>query len=124
MRIVAYVPDLMDRSKVTAAAGALGAEVQVVTDPGALAPAADGADVVVLDLGRPGVLDALAGLGGAPTVGFASHVDVELLRAAKKAGCGRVMARSAFFGNVVEVMGAAGPEGRRRGPGGSSAALD
>ncbi|HWG73123.1 MAG TPA: hypothetical protein VG184_03600 [Acidimicrobiales bacterium] len=121
MRIVAYVPDLMDRSKVTAAGGALGAEIEMVTDPAALAPAAEGADVVVIDLGRPGVLDALADLAGAPTVGFASHVDAELLRSAKRAGCGRVLARSAFFGNLAEVLAAPGLR-RQPGPGEGSAA--
>ena len=110
MRIVAYVPDLMDRSKVAAAADALGAELVVVAGAAALTAAAVGADVVVIDLGRPGVLDALADLRGARTVGFASHVDADLLREARKAGCGRVLARSAFFGNPAGFL-VAGAQG-------------
>ena len=51
-RVVAYVPELIDRSKVAAAA-----DVTFVGDPAELA-AAD-ADLVVVDLSRPGVVDVL-----------------------------------------------------------------
>src|SRR5204862_2806004 len=53
MTIVAYVPDLMDRSKVAAAAP----DATFVTDPAQLADVK--ADLLVLDLSRPGVLDVL-----------------------------------------------------------------
>ena len=56
MTVVAYVPDLMDRSKVAAAATC------VRRGPGALLGTAADADVVVVDLGRSGVLDGLPAL--------------------------------------------------------------
>lgn len=99
-RIVAYVPDLMDRSRLAPVTG-----VHFVTRPADLAALANDADVVVVDLARPGVLDALGGLSGVRTVGFASHVDTELLAAATAAGCGEVMARSRFFANVATLLG-------------------
>lgn len=103
MRVAACVPDLMDRSKVAAAAAAVGADVAFVARPADLAAA--GADVVVVDLSRPGVLEALASLAGVRTVGFGSHVDRALLDAARAAGCDEVLARSAFFARLPEVLG-------------------
>ncbi len=54
MKIAAYVPDLMDRSKVSAAAP----EAVFVSKPEDLVDVAD-ADVVVLDLTRPGAVDVI-----------------------------------------------------------------
>lgn len=99
-RIAAYVPDLMDRSKVAAAAGE--GEVTFVPTPAGLA--AVGAEVVVVDLARPGVLDALAQLGTTRSIGFASHVDRDLLEAARAAGCQEVLPRSRFFASVNELL--------------------
>jgi hypothetical protein len=95
--IVAYVPDLMDRSKVAAAG-----DVTFVTRPEDLV--ASGADTVLVDLARPGVLDVLGSLGSARIVGFASHVDRPLLDAARAAGCTEVLARSAFFSRLAELL--------------------
>lgn len=102
-RIAAFVPDLMDRSKVAAAGGA---DVTFVRAPAELAGA--GADLVVVDLGRPGVLEALAALRGVRTVGFASHVDTDLMQAAEGAGC-EVLARSRFFSRLGEILGTPPP---------------
>ncbi len=98
-RIAAYVPDLMDRSKVAAAGGA---DVTFVLAPSELATA--GAELVVVDLARPGVLDALPGLAGVRSIGFASHVDKELADAAAAAGCDEVLPRSRFFSTLVELL--------------------
>lgn len=98
-RIAAYVPDLMDRSKVAAAAGA---DVTFVRAPADLAGA--GADLVVVDLSRPGVLEALGQLAGVRTIGFASHVDRPLAQAAADAGCDQVLARSRFFGSLSDLL--------------------
>ena len=97
MNVVAYVPDLMDRSKVSAAAPG----ATFVNRPAALTEAATGADVVVVDLSRPGVVDVLP--LPARVVGFASHVDRETLAAAEAAGA-EVMARSTFFRDVVSHL--------------------
>ena len=100
-RVLAFVPDLMDRSKVSAALP--GDDVVYVADAGGLVPPAD---LAVLDLSRPGVLEALPGLVGAGvrTVGFLSHVDRDRAEAARAAGCGEVLARSAFFGSLPGVL--------------------
>jgi hypothetical protein len=96
-RVLAYVPDLMDRSRITAAR----VPAEFVSSPASLV--GRDADLIVVDLGRPGVLAVLGDLA-VPVIGFASHVDRELLAAARAAGCERVLARSAFFANVAELL--------------------
>ena len=76
MRIVAYVPDLMDRSKVAAAA-----------------------DVTFVN--RP---DGLAGVSGW-VIGFARHTEPALMAAAQAAGCDVVLPRSSFFAQLDELLG-------------------
>jgi DNA-binding NarL/FixJ family response regulator len=108
-RVLAFVPDLMDRSKVAAAAGD---RVRFVPTPGALsAELADAdrlTDMVVVDLGRPGVLEVLRELQTVDprprVVGFGSHVDRALLDRARAAGCDEVLARSAFFGRLPDLL--------------------
>lgn len=101
MGVVAYVPDLMDRSRLAAAVP----EATFVDRPGALAPAASGPDLVVVDLDRPGVLDVLADVvaTGARVVGFAAHVDGPTLEAAIARGC-RAMPRSRFFRSLPTLL--------------------
>ena len=97
MTVFAFVPDLMDRSRLG------GLDVTFVARPEDLAPVPG--DIVVVDLSRPGVLEALQGLGdGARTIGFGSHVDTELLDAARAAGCDEVMARSEFFRRARDLL--------------------
>ena len=95
--IRAYVPDLMDRSKIVGAVPGI-EPVRRVED---LA----GATVAVVDLSRPRVVDAVAGLtaAGVRVIGFGSHVDTATLEAAKAAGA-EVYARSAFFARIVEIL--------------------
>lgn len=91
-RVVAVVPDLMDRSRLAApgcdlthvAAGGLRATVE-----------AGGVDLVVVDLSRAGILEHASGLS-APVVGFLPHVDDALLDRARSQGV-EAMARSVFF---------------------------
>ena len=98
MTALAYVPDLMDRSRLG------GLDVTFVARPEELT-AAQAGDLVVVDLGRPGVLDALGGLAqGVRTIGFGSHVDRELLDDARAAGCDDVLARSEFFRRAHELL--------------------
>jgi hypothetical protein len=80
------------------------AGVVFVSRPEELAEAAADADLVIVDLGRPGVLEALADIT-VPTVGFGSHVDRERLEAARSAGCDQVLARSAFFSRLDQILG-------------------
>lgn len=106
-RVVALVPDLMDRSRITAA---LGDDVALVATPGHLAQRLAGPDqpeIVVVDLGRRGVLDALPGIRaatGARLIAFGAHVERELLAAARAAGCDEVVPRSVFFSSVADML--------------------
>lgn len=135
VRVVACVPDLMDRSKLEAAARTAEVALELVGQPSGLAVVvrgsragwepsegrdsggpgeAPGADLLILDLSRAGALDAIRALSGeVRTVGFGSHVDRELLSSAREAGCAQVMARSAFFGRLSDLLG-----GLRSGAGG------
>ncbi|MEO7837219.1 MAG: hypothetical protein ABIS21_06215 [Acidimicrobiales bacterium] len=97
-RIIACIPDLMDRSKVAAAVPS----TTFVPTPADLV-AAD-ADLIVLDLSRPGAVEALARLGGVRTIGFGSHVDEALLADARSAGCAEVLPRSKFFARLAELL--------------------
>jgi DNA-binding NarL/FixJ family response regulator len=98
VNVVAYVTDLMDRSKVQSAiAGAT-----FTRDP----TAAAGADVVIIDLAR--FADVVAAIrAAAPTahmVGFGPHVDDELLQGARDAGVDSVLARSQFFRDPAAAL--------------------
>ena len=94
--IAAYVPDLMDRSRFS------GLDVQFVSSPAALAESS--ANVLVIDIGRPGSVDALPALRGRRVVAFGSHVDRELLAAAREAGCDEVLPRSQFFSRLRDLL--------------------
>ena len=100
-RVVAFVPDLMDRSKVAAAA----TDVVFVRDVADLVAESAGARLVVVDLSRWGVVDALQRIAGqVRTIGFGSHVDTDTLDAARAAGCGEVLPRSAFFAGLPDLL--------------------
>ena len=102
MGVVVLATDLMDRSRISAAVPS----ARFVRDPGALAAEAATADVVVVDLGIDGALDVLADVAGVGvrTLGYGAHVDRDVLEAARAAGCQQVMARSAFFSQVAELL--------------------
>lgn len=96
---VAYVPDLMDRSRVAAASRS----ISFVTDLTDLATAAAAADLVIVDLSRAGVLEVLPALGSR-VIGFVNHTERGLMESARAAGCGTVLARSAFFSRLNELL--------------------
>lgn len=94
MRIVGFVPDLMDRSK-------LGGAVELVATPDELVGA--DADLILVDLGRPGVLEVLGHLA-VPTLGFCAHVDDQLMSDAAAAGCDEVLPRSRVFRRLADLL--------------------
>ncbi len=98
MRIVAHVPDLMDRSR-------LPPGVVLVEAPADLADAVTdaGADLVLVDLSRPGVLEGLVGVT-VPVMGFAPHVDDAVLADAAAAGI-EALPRSRFFTRIRTLTG-------------------
>ena len=97
-RVVAYVPDLMDRSKVAAAGDCV-----FVSRPADLAALSAEAVVVVVDLTKPCVVDVLAGLD-ARIIGFANHTSRDVMDAARAAGCEQVLPRSDFFARIDELL--------------------
>jgi hypothetical protein len=102
-RVVVFAPNLMDRSKIAAAVP--NRDIAFVAAASALPSAAAEAQVVVIDLTRLGALDPLGQLPeGVRSIGFGSHVDTELLRAASAAGCGTVLPRSRFFAEVDQLL--------------------
>ncbi len=94
MRIVGFVPDLMDRSR-------LGRGVELVDAPADLV--GTDADLIVVDLGRPGVLEVLGRIE-APTLGFCAHVDDQLMSDAADAGCDEVLPRSRVFRRLADLL--------------------
>lgn len=104
----------MFASKIRAAAGPLGVTV-------AFARSADAAlaemqktppSLVLLDLNNPrtdplGIvarMKADPALASVPTVGFASHVQADVIGAARDAGVTEVMARSAFAQRLPDIL--------------------
>lgn len=93
-QIVAYVPNLMDRSR-------FGDTVQFVQEPSDLT--AVEADLILVDLSRREVLSHLP--SGSRVIGFAPHVDTETLQAAKAGGCVEALPRSVFFKRLPALIG-------------------
>lgn len=69
--------------------------------------------LVILDLNSArtnplGIVAAMkqeAALASIPTVGFASHVQTDVINAARQAGVDEVLARSAFTARLAEILG-------------------
>ncbi len=100
--ILAFIPDLMDRSRLKGIQNII-----FVTTPKEL-ETAKSEDIVVVDLSRPFVMDAVANIKGRDNppriIGFGSHVDKEVLADARRLGCNQVLARSAFFTRSTELL--------------------
>ena len=112
--ILAILDDLLFTSKIRATAKQIGATLSVaksresaLAEMRASAPA-----LVILDLNNPrtdplGIVAEMKGdpaLAGIATVGFVSHVQTELIDAARKAGVGDVMARSMFAERLPQIL--------------------
>jgi PleD family two-component response regulator len=112
--ILAVLDDLMFSSKIKTAAKQLGVDL-------AFARSADGAlgemrkaapSLVILDLNNPrtnplaivAAMKADAALAAIPTLGYASHVQTDVIQAARQAGVGEVLARSAFSERLGEIL--------------------
>lgn len=114
-RVLLASDDLNARARVLAAAEPLRIEV-VDAPPAAYRDRLAGADLLIIDLdgGREPALEELAAAmaaGEAPdeVVGFLSHVDGALARAAREAGC-RAIARGRFWSTLPEILGALDPD--------------
>lgn len=109
--ILVIVEDLIFLSKIQQTAKLVGAEVEVVpplkiTERAREAPA----DAVIVDLNyRSGLaLDVIRELKregvAVPVIGFVSHVQGDVIAAARAAGCDTVMARSAFTQKLPDLL--------------------
>lgn len=112
--ILAVLDDLMFSSKVKSAASQLGVAVTFARsmDAALAAMRHDPPSLVILDLnntrtnplGIVGAMKADASLAAIPTIGYASHVQVDVIIAARQAGVGEVLARSAFTQQLGDIL--------------------
>ncbi len=112
--VVAVLSDLMFTVKIQDAVRRAGWEAVFVQSPAdALARAKNGPGAIVLDLnyaaGAPletiSALKADEGTRGVPLIGFVSHVQVDLRKAAEERGCDVVVARSVFARELPRLLG-------------------
>ena len=114
--ILAVLDDLMFTSKIKTTASSLG--VAVTFSRSADAALAEmrttTPSLVIFDLNNArinplGIVGAMKqdeALASIPTVGYVSHVMADLIDAARKAGVGEVMARSAFTQHLADILAA------------------
>lgn len=112
--ILAAVIDLMFASRIRTAASSAGTEVQFVrtADQVVEQAAARHPSLILIDLNAAPLdpLAVVARLKGHPelrairVVGFVSHVQAELIAAARAAGVDSVLARSAFVARLPELL--------------------
>ncbi len=98
-RLVAFVPDLMDRSRIRSARP----DVRFLISPAEL-DSLDVADVALVDLGRPAVRSRLATCP-ARIIGFVAHVEEDVAAQARRDGAQEVLARSVFFRRLRGPVG-------------------
>jgi PleD family two-component response regulator len=112
--ILAVLDDLMFTSKIRTTASRLGVAVVFArSSEAALATMRETAPtLVILDLNSPRT-DALtivaamkqdAALASIATLGFASHVQTDVINAARQAGVCEVLARSAFTMQLADIL--------------------
>src|ERR1700741_1703690 len=104
--ILAVLDDLMFTSKIKTTAGQLGVAVSFARSAdaalGEMRKAAPSLVILDLNNARTNPLAIVAAmkqdptLASIPTVGYASHVQTDVIDAARQAGVGEVLARSAF----------------------------
>jgi CheY-like chemotaxis protein len=112
--ILAVLDDLMFSSKIKTAATHLGVPLTFArSSAAALAEMRKSApSLVIFDLNNPrtdplgtvAAMHADPALAAIPTVGYVSHVDTEVINAARQAGVTEVLARSAFTMQLPEIL--------------------
>jgi PleD family two-component response regulator len=112
--ILAILDDLLFTSKMRATAKLIGATLSVAKSRDAALEGMRAAPpaLVIFDLNNPrtdplGIVAAMKSdpaLAEIPTVGFVSHVQTDLIDAARKAGVAEVMARSMFAERLPQIL--------------------
>ncbi|MSO20112.1 MAG: response regulator [Acidobacteria bacterium] len=112
-RVIAAVADLMFTAKILAAAKQAGCPVQFIQHEEKLISAVPGSScLVIVDLNHltlDGVrlisrLKAEPATASIPVLGYLSHTQIDLKRAAEQAGCDLVLPRSVFSQNIHEIL--------------------
>jgi len=108
-RIVAYVADLLFSTRIEVTLRRLGFEVEVVAELAALEArlAAGRPEIIVLDLHSGTTAEEVLARAKplrVPVLAFGRHTDAELLRAARRAGCAEVVARSTFVEEMADLV--------------------
>ena len=112
--ILAVLDDLLFASKIKTTAGRIGVAVTFARSAdAALSEMRKAApSLVILDLnnarvnplGLVGSMKQDPALSSVPTVGYVSHVQTEVIDAARRAGVGEVLARSAFTERLADIL--------------------
>jgi len=112
--VLALVDDLMFASKIKTTAAQIGVTVAFArsSDAALTAMRANTPALVIFDLNSPrtdplGTIAAMkndAALASIPTIGYASHVQVDVINAARAAGVDEVLARSAFTMQLPDLL--------------------
>lgn len=112
--ILVAVDDLLFSSKIRATAKQAGVDITFARSPAEILERARGIKpaLAIFDLnsGKTDPVETIAALKRDPelsairTIGFASHVHVDLIRAAQAAGADEVMPRSAFASQLAGIL--------------------
>jgi CheY-like chemotaxis protein len=112
--IIAVLDDLMFTSKIKTTAGQLGVAVTFARSADAALSEMRRAapSLVILDLNNAltnplGIVASMKqdpALASIPTIGYASHVQVDVINAARQAGVGEVMPRSVFTQRLADIL--------------------
>jgi len=112
--ILAVLDDLMFTSKIKTAATQLGVTVSFArsADSALNAMRQSAPSLVIFDLNNPrttplAIVSAMRddpALAGIRTIGYASHVQTDVIEAARQAGVGQVLARSAFTQHLADIL--------------------
>jgi PleD family two-component response regulator len=112
--IIAAVDDMLFQSKIRATSEHLGIDVRFARNTEALLASAreHKPNLIIVDLHAQRIdpmalaksLKSDAELEGIELLGFFSHVETELMHQASAAGYDRVMPRSAFAGNLANII--------------------
>lgn len=112
--VLVAVDDLLFSSKIRATAKQVGVELAFARTPSDILQQARSLrpSLVIFDVNSQkadpintvAALKADPELKDIPTTGFVSHVNTELIMAARKAGMDEVMARSAFAANLPQIL--------------------
>ena len=112
--VLVAVDDLLFSSKIRATAKQAGVELTFARSPEEILERARTGrpTLAIFDL-NSGKTDPVAtiaalkrdpALAGIRTIGFASHVHTDLIAAARSAGADQVLPRSAFAGNLADIL--------------------